>query len=45
MSEDDRQRRMIYNTHEYSMGNGGHDFAAGLSEDEQRALLEFLKTL
>jgi hypothetical protein len=45
MSEDDRQRRMIYNTHEYSLGNGGHDFSAALDDDEIAALLEFLKTL
>jgi hypothetical protein len=44
MSEEDRQRRMIYNTHEYSMGNGGHDFAS-LDPGELRALLEYLKTL
>src|SRR3954466_9913320 len=45
MSETDRRRRMIYDTHEYSMGNGGHDFMSKLSADDVNALLEFLKTL
>ena len=45
MTEEDRQRRMIYNTHEYSMGNGGHDFMSRLSDDDVNALLEFMKTL
>jgi hypothetical protein len=45
MSEDDRERRMIYNTNEYSMGNQGHDFTKALDDHEVAALLEYLKTL
>ena len=45
MDENDRQRRMIYNTREYSMGKGGHDFTKVLDEHEVKAILEYLKTL
>lgn len=45
VSEQDRRRRLIYNTHEYSLGNGGHDFTRRLSDDEVKAILEYLKTL
>ncbi|HEX6945681.1 MAG TPA: hypothetical protein VF196_05765, partial [Casimicrobiaceae bacterium] len=31
-SEDDRQRRMIYNSNEYSMGKQGHEFTKVLDE-------------
>ena len=44
-SEDDRRRRMIYNSNEYSMGNGGHDFTKVLDDHEIKAILEYLKTL
>jgi endo-cleaving rubber dioxygenase len=39
------EARKIYNTNEYSQGNGGHDFTAVLTAAERRALLEYLKTL
>ena len=45
MNEDDRERRMIYNTNEYSMGKQGHEFTKALDDHEVRALLEYLKTL
>ena len=45
MYEDDRERRMIYNTNEYSMGKQGHEFTKALDEHEVQALLEYLKTL
>ncbi len=45
MDENDRQRRMIYNSNEYSLGNGGHVFARSLSDHEVDAILEYLKTL
>jgi mono/diheme cytochrome c family protein len=35
----------VYDTTRPSYGNGGHTFAAGLSADELRDLLEYLKTL
>jgi hypothetical protein len=45
VSEQDRQRRMVYNTHEYSLGNQGHDFTKVLDDHEVRAIIEYLKTL
>jgi len=45
MDENDRQRRMIMNANEYSLGNGGHVFARALSDHEVDAILEYLKTL
>lgn len=35
----------VYDTTRPIYGNGGHTFAAGLSDDERRDLLEYLKTL
>ncbi|HSW14460.1 MAG TPA: hypothetical protein VLI06_16555 [Solimonas sp.] len=37
--------RKIYNTHMYSQGNGGHSFADVLTDQERRAVIEYLKTL
>jgi hypothetical protein len=45
MDENDRQRRMIMNTHDYSLGNGGHVFGQALTDHEVDAVLEYLKTL
>ena len=45
MAEDDRQRRMIYNTNEYSIGKQGHEFTKALDDHEVDAILEYLKTL
>jgi hypothetical protein len=39
------EERKIYNTHMYGQGNGGHDFTAVLTDNERRALVEYLKTL
>jgi hypothetical protein len=39
------EERKIYNTHMYSQGNGGHAFTAVLTEQERRAVIEYLKTL
>ena len=38
-------RAKIYDTTLLGYGNGGHSFAAELGADDQRALLEYLKTL
>jgi mono/diheme cytochrome c family protein len=35
----------VYDTTQPTRSNGGHTFAAGLSDDERRDLLEYLKTL
>jgi hypothetical protein len=43
--DEEIRRRMIYNTHDYSLGNGGHHFARNLTDNEIRALIEYLKTL
>lgn len=39
------ERRKIYDTSQPGRGNGGHTFGDALSEDERRALIEYLKTL
>lgn len=39
------ENRKIYNTHLYSHGNEGHEFTAVLTDDERRALIEYMKTL
>jgi mono/diheme cytochrome c family protein len=42
----EQERRLYYQTKLRGLGNGGHRYPAkGLSEDETRALLEYLKTL
>jgi hypothetical protein len=43
----DRQirSRMIMNTGMYSLGNQGHDFSDALTDDERKAVIEYLKTL
>jgi mono/diheme cytochrome c family protein len=35
----------VYDTTQRAQGNGGHTFAAGLTAEERRDLLEYLKTL
>jgi len=37
--------RKIFNTHEFSNANSGHEFTDVLSEAETRAVIEYLKTL
>ncbi|WP_163865036.1 hypothetical protein [Myxococcus eversor] len=37
--------RMIFNSHLYGLGNGGHDFTQSLSDSERYALIEYMKTL
>ena len=39
------ENRKIYNTHLYSQGNEGHDFTTVLTDQERRALIEYMKTL
>lgn len=39
------ENRKIYNTHMYSQDNGGHELTSVLSDQERRALIEYLKTL
>lgn len=39
------EQRKVYNTHQYSQGNQGHAFTSVLTDDERRALVEYLKTL
>lgn len=38
-------RRKVYNTHEFSNSNTGHEFTDVLSDAETRAVIEYLKTL
>ena len=37
--------RKIYNTKYYSQSNAGHAFTSVLTDQERRALIEYLKTL
>lgn len=39
------ERRKIYDTTQPGRGNGGHTFGDRLTEDERRAVIEYLKTL
>ncbi len=39
------EQRKIYNTYMYSQGNQGHEFTAVLTDQERKALIEYLKTL
>ncbi len=39
------ERRKVYDTTQPGRGNGGHPFGDDLSEDERRAVIEYLKTL
>lgn len=38
-------QRAIYNTHAYSKSNSGHAFTKVLTDQERKALIEYLKTL
>ena len=37
--------RKNYNTYMFAQGNEGHEFSAVLTDDERRAIIEYLKTL
>lgn len=37
--------RKVYNTNYYSQDNGGHEFTSVLTDQERRAVIEYLKTL
>jgi len=39
------EKRKVYNTYAYSQGNQGHEFSSVLTDAERRALIEYLKTL
>jgi hypothetical protein len=39
------ERRKVYDTTQPGRGNGGHTFGDKLSDDERRAVIEYLKTL
>jgi mono/diheme cytochrome c family protein len=39
------ERRRVYDTTRPGRGNGGHTFGDSLSDDERRAVIEYLKTL
>jgi mono/diheme cytochrome c family protein len=45
MNSQQLEDRKIYNTHMYSQSNAGHEFTAVLTDQERRALIEYLKTL
>ncbi|MGJ8670383.1 MAG: rubber dioxygenase RoxB [Oceanococcus sp.] len=45
MTNEQIEERKIYNTNYYSQGNEGHEFTSVLSDNERRALMEYLKTL
>lgn len=39
------ENRKTYNTHLFSQGNEGHEFTRVLTDQERRAIIEYLKTL
>ena len=39
------ERRKVYDTTQPGRGNGGHTFGDDLSDEERRAVIEYLKTL
>ncbi|MEK6787656.1 MAG: hypothetical protein AABY68_01730 [Pseudomonadota bacterium] len=39
------EERKIYNTQMFSQGNQGHEFVSVLTDQERRALIEYMKTL
>lgn len=39
------ERKYIYDTTQWSQGNGGHTFGDAFTTDERRAVIEYLKTL
>ncbi|MES2720811.1 MAG: hypothetical protein V4624_07950 [Pseudomonadota bacterium] len=45
MADSQLQDRKIYNTSMYSQSNKGHEFVSVLSNQERRALIEYMKTL
>ena len=38
-------KRFVYDTRKLGNGNGGHDFSDVLTEQERKAVIEYLKTL
>jgi mono/diheme cytochrome c family protein len=44
-AEDPEQRKRIYDTTLLGYSNAGHSFGDALSDDERRAIIEYLKTL
>ncbi|HZP13414.1 MAG TPA: hypothetical protein VFB36_13425 [Nevskiaceae bacterium] len=45
MNDQQIEDRKIYNTKYYSQSNAGHEFTSVLTDQERRALIEYLKTL
>ncbi len=45
MNDQQIEDRKVYNTNYYSQSNAGHEFTAVLTDQERRALVEYLKTL
>lgn len=45
LSTRNMENRKIFNSHLYSHGNKGHEFSAVLTDEETRAIIEYLKTL
>ena len=39
------ERRKVYDTTQPGRGNGGHTFGDKLTDDERKAVIEYLKTL
>ena len=40
-----RERRKVYDTTQPGRSNGGHTYGDDLTDDERRAVIEYLKTL
>ncbi len=42
---DESERKMVYDTTYWSQSNAGHPFGDHLTDEERRAVIEYLKTL
>jgi endo-cleaving rubber dioxygenase len=45
LAEQQIEDRKVYNTNYYSQSNAGHEFTSVLTDNERRAIIEYLKTL
>ncbi|HEY5761009.1 MAG TPA: hypothetical protein VIU34_34535 [Steroidobacter sp.] len=45
LTNTDIENRKIFNSHMFGQGNGGHTFNSVLTDNERKALIEYLKTL
>lgn len=44
-TSEERERKRVFDTTQWGLGNAGHTFGDRLSDEERRAVIEYLKTL